>query len=345
MAGSPLHDAASSPRRPVRVESPTASAGGGVVPLRHRAAGLALRLVTSAFRRMPGVLAHAVADAASLPLVAATLLHERHVAPLGRGIVRNQRIVFREGLTRRESRRLLFAWARHMTHLFVDFCRMPRLRADALERSVDVQAFREVVPLLEEGRGLICVSGHLGVWELCPHLASLVGIPITMVVRPTGIAPVDSVLTAIRSAGGAKVLTKWGILLPLKRALERGEAVGLLADEDARERPIFAPFLGTLAATTPSVAFLQRVTGATIVVASVHRVGRGRWRCHIWRVIRSQPDSDVERAEREVTAAVNEALSRAILAYPEQWIWGSRRFLTRAPGEQPLPDGLPPRAG
>jgi len=327
------------------MESPVASAGRGVVPVRHRAAGFALRAVTGLFRRLPGILAYAIADAASLPLIAATLLHERRVAPLGRGLFRNQRIVFRERLTRREARRLAFAWARHMCHVFVDFCRMPLLQADDVERSVDVQAFRELIPLVEEGRGLICVSGHLGVWELCPYLPSLLGFPITVVVRPTGIAPVDAVLTAIRRAGGTQVLTKWGTLLPLKRALDRGEMVGLLADEDARERPIFLPFLGTLAATTPSVAFLQRVTGAPIVVASVHRVGRGRWRCHVWRVIRSEPAADGERREREVTAAVNEALSRAILAYPEQWFWSSRRFLTRPPDERPGPDGLPPRAG
>jgi KDO2-lipid IV(A) lauroyltransferase len=231
-----------------------------------------------------------------------------------------------------------------MCHLVVDFCRMPRLRADDLERSVETQAFRELIPLIEEGRGVICVSGHLGVFELCPYLPSLVGFPITVAVRPTGVAPIDAVLTRVRSAGGTRVLTKWRILLPLKRALERGEMVGLLADEDASERPVFAPFLGTLAATAPSAAFLQRVTGAPIVVASVNRVGRGRWRCHVWRVIRCQPGGDGERAEREVTVAVNEALSRAILAYPEQWFWGSRRFLTRPAGERPGPDGLPPRA-
>ena len=344
MTVSPLRNAASRPRRPFGAQRPAIPAGRGAVPLRHRAAGLALRVVTGAFLRMPGSLAYAIADAASLPLVAATLLHERRVAPLGRGLFRNQRIVFREGLTRRESWRLLFAWARHMTYLFVDFCRMPRLQADAIEPSVDAQAFREVLRLTEEGRGMICVSGHLGVWELSPYLPSLLGHPVTVVVRPTGIAPVDAVLTAIRGAGGTKVVEKWSILLPLKRALERGELVGLLADEDARERPIFVPFLGTLAATTPSVAFLQRVTGAPIVVASVHRVGRGRWRCHVWRVIRPEPAADGKDSEREVTEAVNEALSRAILAYPEQWFWGSRRFLTRPPGERPGADGLPPAA-
>jgi KDO2-lipid IV(A) lauroyltransferase len=343
MAGSRLRNAASS--RPLGVEEPAAADGRGGIPWHHRAAGFALRLATGTLRHMPEPLAYALADAASLPLVGATLLHERRVAPLGRGLFRNQRIVFRERLTRRDSRRLLFAWARHMCHLVVDFCRMPRLKADDLERSVDTRAFRELIPLVEEKRGVICVSGHLGVFELCPYVPSLVGFPITVAVRPTGIAPIDAVLTRIRSAGGTQVLTKWGILLPLKRVLERGEMVGLLADEDARERPIFSPFLGTLAATTPSAAFLQRLTGAPIVVASVNRVARGRWRCHVWHLIRCESGGDPERAEREVTAAINEALSRAILAYPEQWFWGSRRFSTRPPGEQPGPDGLPPRAG
>ncbi len=345
MTINPLPDAPNSSRRTLPVAGRSARAVPDASPWLHRLAGFALRAVTVAFRWLPRWLAYGIADVASLPLVATTLLHERRVAPLGRGLFRNQRIVFRDRLTRRETWRLLFAWARHMTYLFVDFCRMPRLQADAFERRVDARAFRELIPLAEEGRGLICVSGHLGVWELCPHLPSLVGFKMTVVVRPTGIAPVDDVLTAIRRSGGTNVVRKWGILLPLKRALERGEMVGLLTDEDARERPIFVPFLGTLAATTPSVAFLQRVTGAPIVVASVHRTGRERWRCHVWRVIRSEPVHDAEAHEREVTAAVSEALSSAILAYPEQWFWGSRRFLTRPPGEQPGPDGLPPQAG
>lgn len=343
MASSPSHDAASSPRQPLPFETP--ARGLGRVPRGQRLAGFALRVLTSAFRRMPRAFAYGIADIASLPLAAATLWHERRVAPLGRGLFRNQRIVFREQLGRGQAWRLLFAWARHMSWLFVDFCRMPQLRADTFERRVDARAFRELIPLASEGRGLICVSGHVGVWELCPTVASLLGFPMTVVVRPTGSPPIDAVLTAIRSAGGTNVLAKWGILLPLKRALERGEMVGLLTDEDARERPLFVPFLGTLAATTPSVAFLQRVTGAPIVVASVNRIGRERWRCNVWRVIRFDPTRDPEQLEREVTADVSEALSRAILAHPEQWLWGSRRFLTRPPGEQPGPDGLPPRAG
>jgi KDO2-lipid IV(A) lauroyltransferase len=345
MVAFPSHDAANSPRTARQVRKLGASGSQRLAPRAERAAGFALRALASALARMPSRLAYAIADLASLPLVAATLLHERRVAPLGRGLFRNQRIVFREELTRRQSRRLLFAWARHMTYLLVDFCRMPRLSPENLARHVDARAFEEAFPLAAQGRGVICVSGHLGVWELCPTVPSLRGFPMTVVARPTGLAPLDALLTSIRSASGANVVSKHGILLPLKRALERGGIVGLLADEDAGERAIFAPFLGTLAATTPSVAFLQRVTGATIVVASVHRVGRERWRCHVWRVIAFEPTPDRARREQAVTAAVNEALTRAILAHPEQWLWGSRRFQTRPPGEQAGPDGLPPRVG
>jgi KDO2-lipid IV(A) lauroyltransferase len=341
MAASP------SPSTPASLRAPAPGGRAGEPPVSRagRLAGLALRAAAGALQRMPGRLAYALADLAAPALMAASLLHERRVAPLGRGLSRNLRIVFRERLGRREARRLLFAWARHTTWLVVDFCRMPRLRARDLGRRVDARAFDEVFRLAAQGRGVICVSGHLGVWEMCATVVGLRGHPITLVVRPTGFAPLDDLLDSIRSAAGARAVSKHGVLLRLARALERGEMVGLLADEDAGERAIFAPFLGTLAATTPSVAFLQRLTGAPIVVASVHRVGRERWRCHLWRVIPFQPDADPERGDREVTRAVNEALSRAILAHPEQWLWGSRRFLTRPPGERPGPDGLPPRAG
>lgn len=313
-------------------------------PPRHRAAGWAARAGTAALRRMPGALAYALADLASLGVVGFTVLRERRVARRGRGLFRNQRIAFRERLTPRLARRLLFGWARHVTRLAVDFCRMPRLHAGNLGRHVDAA---ELEPLLREaaqGRPLLAVSGHIGVWELCSFVPSLLGTPVSVVVRPLSIPPLDDVVNGIRRASGQEVLAKWGVVRPLLRALERGRVVGLLADENVRDKPIFAPFLGTLASTTRAPAFLHLATGAPLAVVTCHRVGRERFRIRVWRVIRHTPTHDREEDLRAVTFAMNEALSRAILAHPEQWMWASRRFLTRPPGERPGPDGLPPPA-
>ena len=80
-------------------------------------------------------------------------------------------------------------------HVIANFTIVPLGVGVSLSRYVAA-----VEPVLREGRGLVAVSGHLGVWD---------------------------VLAALR----------------------RGEIAGLLADENAPRRPVFAPFLGTAAAT------------------------------------------------------------------------------------------------
>jgi KDO2-lipid IV(A) lauroyltransferase len=277
-------------------------------------------------------------------LVAAALLHERRVGPEGRGLLRNQRIVYRERWSPELGRRLLWSWARHLARLAVDIARIPRLDAERARACIDPEDLGALRGLAAEGRGLICVSGHIGVWELCSQIPSALGVPVTVIARPVASAALEALLRGLRERGGQRVLDKRGALWRLTRTLWRGGVIGLLVDEDAPTRPIFAPFLGTLAATHPTAAFLQRVSGAPIAVVTCPRVGPGSFRLRCWRVIRHAPSGDPEADLQAVTEAVNEALSRAILAYPEQWLWGSRRFSTRPPGECMLADGLPPRA-
>ncbi len=303
-----------------------------------------VRVVSWLFAHMPEFLAYGVAEALAPLLVFMTKRRERRIAPLGRGMVRNQRIVFRDEFSEEMSREHMRAWARHMTHMAVDFCRMVRWDRERMRKAVDVSDVERLRELHAEGNGVICASGHLGVWEFCGHVVALEGMPALAVSRPASNQALVEVLTKIRTSGGQRIIEKWGVLWPLRKALSRGEVIGLAADENDHERPAFVPFLGTLAATNTSPAFLATRTGAPIAVISCHRVGRAKFRFHVWEVIRverSRADSD-ELAE--ITARISTALSRAIRAYPEQWLWGSRRFLTRPEGEVMGPDGLPPAA-
>jgi KDO2-lipid IV(A) lauroyltransferase len=312
--------------------------------LLHRAAGRALGLVAAALERLPGPLAYALADAAAPGVAAFCVAHELRASRRGRGARRNLRIAYRETLRPRDAWRLLARHGRHLAHLCVDFCRMPRLDAARIARHVDLEALAALRRLLAEGRGLVCVSGHLGVWELLGHAASVEGLPVTVVTRRLPLAPVDALVARIRRSGGQRCVPQRGALWALRKALAKGEVAGLLADEDERRAPIFAPFLGTLAASSPAAAFLQRVSGAPIAVLSCERAGRERYRLRLWRVIRPPRGASPAEAMRRVTAEINAALGEAILAQPEQWLWSSRRFRTRPPGEHPGLDGLPPRA-
>jgi KDO2-lipid IV(A) lauroyltransferase len=304
---------------------------------RHALWGIAL------IRALPACLAYRLGDVLGLVLAAITLVRDPRVARKGRGVTRNQKIVYREKWTKRLGRRLLLQWARHMAHLVIDACRMPSINRFNLHDHVDLAGLKNVLTLLREGKGVICVGGHIGMFELLGHSASLCDVPVTFVARPLPIPEVDAVVRDIRGRGGVQVLSKWNVLSALKRALKDGRVVGIAADENTRKNGVFQPFLGTLAATTRTPAILQRVTGAPIAVVSIHRTGRERFRWDCWDVIRAERTSDKKADVERVMRRVSDALSRAILAEPAQWFWGSRRYSTRPPGEVPGADGLPPR--
>jgi len=304
---------------------------------------LLLGLASRGVARLPESVAYRGADVLAGPIAFFARRHERRVAPEGRGIVRNQRIAWRDGWSEERSRTHLRGFARHLAWLLVDILRMPTLTAANLERHVEVEDYERVRDLCAEGRGVICVSGHIGVWELCPYAGSLLGLRIHVVARPLSSAPLERALARVRAASGQIMIRQENALLRLVRALGRGEVVGLLLDEDEARDPVFAPFLGTQAATSPAAAELQRRSGAPIAVVSCGRIGRARYRFRVWRVIRAQPgNEDDER--RRVVGEMNRGLSEAIRDAPDQWLWGSRRFRTRPPGERPGADGLPPVA-
>lgn len=291
---------------------------------------------------LPARASYAVADAASLGVLAWSSLHERRVRRLGRGIRRNQRIVYRDALDSRAARRLHRAWARHLARMSADLASLAALPPSELSKQFDLSAIEGLRAVLAEGRGLIAATGHIGVWELLAQVPTLTGIPLTVVARPTGHPAIDALLDRARRRGGARIVPQKGAFWQLAGALARGQVVGLLADENRAARPIFAPFLGTTAATNPAPARLQLRTGAPIAVVSCHRTGTRRYRLDLWDLIR--PSEGESPDVQQVCARTNDALSRAIRACPAQWLWSSRRFHTRPPGEIPGADGLPPPA-
>lgn len=310
-------------------------------PLVERAVARA----AGAVARLPEPLAYALADALLPALLAWALAHELRAGRRGRGARRNLRIAYRRPLGSVATWRLLARHGRHLAHLAVDVCRMPLLDASRIARHFDADSLEPLRALLSEGRGVICVSAHLGPWELLGHAASVAGLPVTVVVRAHGSPALDRPLARLRGSGGQRCVPQRGALAALRRALARGEIAGMLLDEDERRHPCFAPFLGTVAATSPAAALLQRSSGAPIAVVSCERTARARYRLRLWRVIRPPASGDRRAALDAVTAEINRALGDAILARPEQWLWGARRFATRPPGERPGPDGLPPPAG
>jgi KDO2-lipid IV(A) lauroyltransferase len=218
----------------------------------------------------------------------------------------------------------------HLGLLAVEFLRMPLITRRTAGRSFEPDDDRaRVRALFDEGQGLICVAGHAGVWELAAHAAGLEGIPLRTVAKLSDHPGLDRFVTGIRQSAGQEILDVRGSMWPMKKTLDRKQAVGINVDQEARKEVVFAPFFGTLAATSSAPALLHLRSRAPIVVVTVFRTGVARYRTVVLDVIRHAPTGDQTRDVLAVTTRINAAMESAMRRHPEQWLWSHRRWRRR----------------
>ncbi len=185
----------------------------------------------------------------------------------------------------------------------------------------------------DAGRGVIVLSPHLGAWELAGLYLASKGTTTSMY-RPQG--HLDDVILAARQRSGASLVPDdvSGVKSILK-ALKKGEFVGILPDQVAREESgsAFAPFFGVPAVTMLLVAGLARRTKARVVFLFAERLPGGQgyhMRCLL------APEGIADRAGEVAAAALNQGVEECIRICPDQYQWAYRRF-RRRPDNGPSP--------
>lgn len=312
--------------------------------LRARLTARVLTVAIGTLGRVPAPLAYLLADLCAIPLWILWSVQDR-AGRRNRGYWRNVRIVYREGgLGPRRPRGHLWRVARHTTWLGVDCCRLPRITKKTLPDIVDGREWEQLPELLAEGRGLVFVTGHVGVWDVAGYMPTMFDIPITSVFRPSPVPGIDELLSELRTGSGQTVVAKKNVIWTLRRALGRGEAVGILCDSATRYAEHHPPFLGTRAATISTPALLSLAAKAPVVVATAQRKSRFKFTLRVWDIIRPEPSEDRQADVLAILTRINRGLSQAVAEDPEQWLWQSRRFKRRPPGETAGPGGLPPTA-
>lgn len=178
---------------------------------------------------------------------------------------------------------------------------------------------------LAKGKGCVIATGHLGAFDIGPPRLQLAGWQITSVYQGVRNPYVDRFISRIRSLYGARVATRGMGMREAIAALRRGEAVCILADQDAGKRGLFLPFFSRPASTLVGPAELALRTGAVLMPGFVIREGS------LYRMIAEEPipPSDV----KTMMAEYNRRLESAIRRWPEQYFWLHKRWKSRPPEE------------
>jgi Kdo2-lipid IVA lauroyltransferase/acyltransferase len=295
-------------------------------PLRQRVEVLLLRLL--------GFVARAV------PFEAASGLGAR-LGRLAFVLVRRRREIAIENVRRclgdpvggapaREIARQAFA---QIGRTFLEFLALPSLGREGLRERVSLDGFEPLLARAARREGTVLVTGHYGNWEMLGATLLASGIQLRYLLPPQTNPGSDAYLDDVRRRLGIEPVKLGFGMRHALRALRAGEAVALLADQDARRIGMHVPFFGRPASTLTGPARLAISARCPIAVGFAVRTGPGRYRARLTALLEPRAgageEEEVLRLTREITALTEQAVRER----PDQWYWVHRRWKTPPPAE------------
>jgi KDO2-lipid IV(A) lauroyltransferase len=247
---------------------------------------------------------------------------------------RNLEIAFPEWseAQRQEVLRKLY---RNLGWELAEFCQMPGYTPENTRSFLRYDGLERYVAARDKGKGVLIVTGHLGAWELSSFYHSLMGHPMSMVIRRLDNAKVDQLVNGIRCLHGNRVLHKDDFARGLLGAMRHGESVGILMDTNMTPpQGVFVPYFGRLACTASGLARVALKTGATVLPGfMLWEDAEQKYVLHFGEEIVFDRTGDDEVDTVANTAKCTAAIEAYVRQYPDQWLWVHRRWKTRPEGE------------
>ena len=227
---------------------------------------------------------------------------------------------------------------RNLGWLLAEFCQMPKYTRENSGSFLSYDGLERYLAAREKGKGVLIVTGHLGAWELSSFYHSLMGFPMSMVIRRLDNAKVDGLVNHIRCLHGNRVLHKDDFARGLLGAMRQGETVGILMDTNMTQpQGVFVPYFGKLACTASGLARVALKTGAAVLPGfMLWEEAEQKYVLHFGDEILLDCTGDDEADAVTNTAKCTAAIEAYVRRYPDQWLWVHRRCKTRPEGEAPV---------
>jgi KDO2-lipid IV(A) lauroyltransferase len=248
-----------------------------------------------------------------------------HVLQLRRQVVMdNLHTAFGREMQKSQLEKIAAESYRQISMSFIELMIGPKLTTH-IQHMLEPEHIELIQELMKQGKGLIIVSGHLGCWELQgAAAATALAEPLTVAAAKQSNPYIDRFVTERRSGMGMQVAgTKEAMKLLLK-ALRKGQALGLAADQNAGRGAVFVDFFGKATASQPGPAKLALKFNVPMLVGGVIRTGPAQFRVLLQQVEIKKDDTIATITQKHV-----KILEGFIRQYPEQYFWLHRRWKTR----------------
>jgi KDO2-lipid IV(A) lauroyltransferase len=201
--------------------------------------------------------------------------------------------------------------------LFVGYYNFPKL-LKFLRSRVRFAGEENLQAALQDGKGVILVTGHFGAVEFLPGALALNGYPTSMICRFQTHRLRESLGRRAEAVGLQLIDADGGnIIMSAMQALKQGRILITECDEFDEWRPDpyrQSNFLNCRLPSDRTLELLQKRSGAQIITALMQRQGKKEYACNLTAV-----NNGASPAFRPIHEQCLSVLEATVENYPEQW--------------------------
>jgi Kdo2-lipid IVA lauroyltransferase/acyltransferase len=184
---------------------------------------------------------------------------------------------------------------------------------------------------LEEGRGAMLFSAHLGNWEVASLAVSRFA-RLNVVARPLDSRVLERWLLRFRKSLGARVISKFQAAKPVLQALRRNEVVAILMDQNVlRSQAVFVDFFGRPAATTPALGSFFARARSPLLPVFCYPTASFSYTVKIGPPVEVELSGSLDEDVLKITRHCTKMIESEIRQNPSLWFWFHNRWKTRPP--------------
>jgi KDO2-lipid IV(A) lauroyltransferase len=210
---------------------------------------------------------------------------------------------------------------------FAELLWFPRLDDMGLRRLVTFRNIELLQSRLNDGNGVILLSGHFGNWELIALSGGyFCRKPITIVVQTQNNKRVDRAINRHRSVFGNRIVPRESSVREIIKALDHGDGVAMAPDQSGPSDGVFVNFFGRRAATHQGPAVFALRCGSPMVIGFLVRRPDMTYEATLEEIPTDNLPPTESEAVVELTQRYTSVLEEYIRRYPDHWLWMHRRW-------------------
>jgi KDO2-lipid IV(A) lauroyltransferase len=227
---------------------------------------------------------------------------------------------------RRETIRAMF---RHFGMSLFEIAWLWNMDLVTRDRLTTFEGEEAMLRLIDEGRGVVLFTAHVGNWEWLSIAIGLFSRPTSVLQRgrDEGGGRMNRYITEFRARVGVQSIDRGSpsSARQMINAVRQGGILAFLLDQNMRTESVKVPFFGRPALTPIGPVKFAIRTEAAVVIALQERRPDGMHHITISPPIECRKQDDPVALAAHITRVIEEHIRRV----PEQWVWMHDRWRER----------------